>query len=371
MKMTEISRQRTAANLNETLAKTFGQRIDLESFTLDQLQNARNKVRTDLRAIETTESFDATLKNEDYQKHKMYLDVLNAAISEMDNVQEAPGDRIPQANPTKPKTPNVSPNTSGMQMGMKPGPNTNLDFKAAWNAFEKQLTSGYNARSKDFQNVIRNLQNAKSEFMRYWNETQKKAPRTQTFNSMYDESIVYTKGSKLREGAQEQAELVMAAKELVDTVGKWLQDTAEMQSESMLKLSDAIRDELGQEQADQFQQSVKPTLEALYQALEASRGALTQGVSLLTGEGGAAPQEMGAEPAPEGEMEPVEGGAEMGAAPEAGMEAPPEAGMEAGGDEFATAPPAGGGAADAGRPARESINRLSHSLGTILSSKKK
>jgi len=60
----------------------------------------------------------------------------------------------------------------------------------------------------------------------------------------------------------------------------------------------------------------------------------------------------------------------MGAAPEAGMEAPPEAGMEAGGDEFATAPPAGGGAADAGRPARESINRLSHSLGTILSSKK-
>ena len=82
---------------------------------------------------------------------------------------------------------------------------------------------------------------------------------------------------------------------------------------------------------------------------------------------------MGAEPAPEGEMEPVEGGAEMGAAPEAGMEAPPDPAMEAGagGDEFATAPAAGGGAAEAGRPARESINRLSHSLGTILSSKKK
>ena len=362
MKMTEISRQRTAANLNETLAKTFGQRIDLESFTLDQLQNARNKVRTDLRAIETTESFDATLKNEDYQKHKMYLDVLNAAISEMDNVQEAPGDRIPQANPTKPKTPNVSPNTSGMQMGMKPGPNTNLDFKAAWNAFEKQLTSGYNARSKDFQNVIRNLQNAKSEFMRYWNETQKKAPRTQTFNSMYDESIVYTKGSKLREGAQEQAELVMASKELVDTVGKWLQDTAEMQSESMLKLTDAIRDELGQEQADSFQQSVKPTLEALYQALEASRTALTQGVSLLTGEGAPAP-EMGAEAPAEGgetaaepEMEPVEGGEEMGAEM---------------GDEFAGAEAAGGGTVPEGREQRESRIPLSHKLGTILSSKKK
>lgn len=363
--MTEISRQRTAANLNETLAKTFGQRIDLESFTLDQLQNARNKVRTDLRAIETTESFDATLKNEDYQKHKMYLDVLNAAISEMDNIQEG------------------GINEKGIRAGYSDNARAAQDaIVGGWNAAKKiagdtwdQIGRGADKTKKRVRTAM-NTANA--------NAPKKKSVRTSTTGQqaggmanrikrgLDTNSIVYTRGSKLQEGAQEQAELVMAAKELVDTVGKWLQDTAEMQSESMLKLSDAIRDELGQEQADQFQQSVKPTLEALYQALEASRGALTQGVSLLTGEGAPAPA-MGAEPAPEGEMEPVEGGAEMGAAPEAGMEAPPDPAMEAGagGDEFATAPAAGGGAAEAGRPARESINRLSHSLGTILSSKKK
>ena len=363
MKMTEISRQRTAANLNETLAKTFGQRIDLESFTLDQLQNARNKVRTDLRAIETTESFDATLKNEDYQKHKMYLDVLNAAISEMDNIQEGgiteKGIRAGYSNTAKAAQDAVTgawDTATGFvgdkfdQVG-RGAKKTGKRLKTAWQSANMNKPKRTNVRtSTSGSNAVGMAKRMKS--------------------GLGDSAIMYTNGSKLQEGAQEQAELVMAAKELVDTVGKWLQDTAEMQSESMLKLSDAIRDELGQEQADQFQQSVKPTLEALYQALEASRGALTQGVSLLTGEGGAAPQEMGAEPAPEGEMEPVEGGAEMGAAPEAGMEAPPEAGMEAGGDEFATAPQAGGGAADAGRPARESINRLSHSLGTILSSKK-
>ena len=363
MKLQEISKPKTAAHLNETLAKTFGQRIDLEAFSLEQLQDARNKVRTSLRDIETTESFDATMRNEDYQRNKMYLDVLNAALNERSHISERSATMdLGMGNALRKGQKWVDDNVikPGMKLvkkGVKrAGRGYDNAVDAADDAYDRYRTKQmlpkkkYNVRAKASGQVI----GKKAKDM---------------YKSAKSESIMYTNGSRLAEGAQEQAELVMAAKELVDTVGKWLQDTAEMQSESMLKLSDAIRDELGQEQADQFQQSVKPTLEALYQALEASRGALTQGVSLLTGEGGAAPQEMGAEPAPEGEMEPLEGGAEMGA--EMPAEPGMEAGMEAGGDEFATAPAAGGGMEEAGRPARESINRLSHSLGTILSSKKK
>lgn len=368
MKLQEISKPKTAAQLNETLAKTFGQKIDLEAFTLEQLQDARNKVRTSLRDIETTESFDATIRNEDYQRNKMYLDVLNAALNERNHISE-------RASKFRPKTQDfglgnalskgqqwVDDNvvTPGMKFAKKTAGRIGRGFDNTVDAADDAIDR---YRTKQMQPEKKFKVRAKTS-------GQQAGKRVKNmYKSAKGESIMYTNGSRLAEGAQEQAELVMAAKELVDTVGKWLQDTAEMQSESMLKLTDAIRDELGQEQADQFQQSVKPTLEALYQALEASRGALTQGVSLLTGEGGAAPQEMGAEPAPEGEMEPLEGGAEMGA--EMPAEPGMEAGMEAGGDEFATAPAAGGGMEDAGRPARESINRLSHSLGTILSSKKK
>lgn len=360
MKLQEISKPKTAAQLNETLAKTFGQKIDLEAFSLEQLQDARNKVRTSLRDIETTESFDATIRNEDYQRNKMYLDVLNAALSERNHISErtstvdfglgkALGDFQDDAEQ---KWDDVK--AGGKRLYKRVGRNAEKGWKNIKTAFH---SANANAPKPNPDGVRRSTTGKQVGGM---------ASRFKKgLGKGLNNSIMYTNGSRLAEGAQEQAELVMAAKELVDTVGKWLQDTAEMQSESMLKLTDAIRDELGQEQADQFQQSVKPTLEALYQALEASRGALTQGVSLLTGEGGAAPQEMGAEPAPEGEMEPLEGGAEMGA------EMPAEPGMEAGGDEFATAPAAGGGMEEAGRPARESINRLSHSLGTILSSKKK
>lgn len=363
MKLQEISKPKTAAQLNETLAKTFGQKIDLEAFTLEQLQDARNKVRTSLRDIETTESFDATIRNEDYQRNKMYLDVLNAALSERNHISERTSTvdlGIGKALRKGQQWVDDNVITPGMKLAKKGvkrvGRGVDNTVDAADDAIDRYRTKQMQPKKKFKVRTKSSGQQAG-----------KKAK--DAVNSLRGESIMYTNGSRLAEGAQEQAELVMAAKELVDTVGKWLQDTAEMQSESMLKLTDAIRDELGQEQADQFQQSVKPTLEALYQALEASRGALTQGVSLLTGEGGAAPQEMGAEPAPEGEMEPLEGGAEMGA--EMPAEPGMEAGMEAGGDEFATAPAAGGGMEDAGRPARESINRLSHSLGTILSSKKK
>jgi hypothetical protein len=61
----------------------------------------------------------------------------------------------------------------------------------------------------------------------------------------------------------------------------------------MLELADAIRDEMGSEKSEAFVASVKPSLEAMYAAMESTRGALSGGVGLLTGEG-EAPM-MGAE----------------------------------------------------------------------------
>ena len=74
----------SAKKLNESLAQKFGQKINLEAFTTEQLLDVRNKLRTKLFNVETTESFD-TVQKEDYQKSKLFLDVLNAAIAERDD----------------------------------------------------------------------------------------------------------------------------------------------------------------------------------------------------------------------------------------------------------------------------------------------
>jgi hypothetical protein len=88
MNIREISKPVTAASLNESLAKRFGQRINLGKFTIEQLQDVRNKVRTTLSQVETNESFNSVQK-EAYQKSKLFLDVLNAEISERGDIDEA------------------------------------------------------------------------------------------------------------------------------------------------------------------------------------------------------------------------------------------------------------------------------------------
>ena len=283
MNIREISKPVTAKALNESLAKRFGKRIALETFTLEQLQNAQNKLRTDLFNVETTESFNS-VQREAYQKSKLFLDVLNAEIAERENIGEG----------------------------------------------------------------------AKPDFLDMDKDGDKKEPMKK--------AIKDKKKKKVSEGAEEQAELVMAAKDMVNRITGWMEDTAEMQTESMLELADAIRDELGAEKSEAFTNAVKPSLEAMYTAMESTREALTQGVGIVTGEGEAV-DTMGAED-PAGEdpaMEPtVDADAEEPAVD-------PETGEAA--DDFGADAAAAGGEAEAGRETRESIER-SRKIGTLLAGKK-
>ena len=301
MNIREISKPVTAASLNESLAKRFGQRINLGKFTIEQLQDVRNKVRTTLSQVETNESFNSVQK-EAYQKSKLFLDVLNAEISERGDIDEAKkpdadGDGVPD---WADKKPGKDDNAGKGKKGGKP----------------------------------------------------KKGVVPPQFKKK-NESIV-------KEGAEEAAELVMAAKDMVDRITGWMEDTAEMQTESMLELADSIRDEMGSEQSEAFVNIVKPALEALYTALEATREATTQGVGLMTGEE-MPEQPMGDEVAPEGEaeMEPTVD-AEDGAI---------DAEIPADDDGMGAADAAVGGEEEAGRAKRESVER-SRRLGTILSKKK-
>jgi len=244
MQVREFTKPVTAKALNESLAKRFGAKIDIDKFTTEQLQDVRNKLRTKVFNVETTESFDAVQK-EDYAKNKLFLDVLNAALAERDDVTVAIDEAIEQVN----------------------------------------------------------------------------------------------------EGAEDAAELVMAAKDMVDRVTGWMEDTAEMQTESMLELADAIRDEMGSAQSESFTATVKPALEAMYAAMESTRDTLTQGVGMLTGEG-EAPEPMGDEPA----MEPT-----VDAEAEADVDVADAA--DAADDGMGAADAAAGGEEPMGREKRESVQR--------------
>jgi bacterioferritin (cytochrome b1) len=295
MKINELSKPLTANALNESLGKNFGQRLRLEAFTLSQLEDARNRLRTQLADVETNESFDTVHKSDAYQKGKLFLDTIVKEIDERDEwVTEAEKD--PETGFTK-------------------------WLKATHNKSVRELKGNeYTKMSKEYK---------------------------------------ASKKEAVKEGAEESAQLTMAAKDMVDRVTGWMEDTAEMQTESMLELGDSIRDELGSEMSEQFINTVKPALENLYSVFETTREALTGGVAIITGEGG--PEVMpGDETGMEDPaMEPTVDG-EPGAEGDMGVEEPVA-------DEFGASEPATGGEEVADREKRESVNHRSRRLGNILS----
>jgi hypothetical protein len=137
---------------------------------------------------------------------------------------------------------------------------------------------------------------------------------------------------------------------MVDKVTGWMEDTAEMQTESMLELADAIRDEMGSEQSESFVNTVKPALEAMYAAMESTRTALTSGVGILTGEGGGMDADMMGGDDMDG-MDDMEPTTDMD-----GMDMDTDlGGLE--GDDFDADASAAGGDLDMGREKRESVER--------------
>jgi len=137
----------------------------------------------------------------------------------------------------------------------------------------------------------------------------------------------------LMEGELETAEVVLAAKDMQDSVQAMVEDASKMLNEQLPPLLDTIRDQVGTAQADQFKNSVASALQGLLDTLNSTRDQLDQAARGLAGEQVAEPMAMGGDDL----------GAEL---PE------PEISDLDSGDEFAAADAAVGGDEDQGRERR-------------------
>jgi hypothetical protein len=83
MKTTDLFKiNRSSSRLNESFSKTFGKKINLENFDLHQLQDARNKLRTQISQVRSESGFNENLENDAYTKAQWMLDAINAEILE-------------------------------------------------------------------------------------------------------------------------------------------------------------------------------------------------------------------------------------------------------------------------------------------------
>jgi|TARA_B100001964_G_C14251786_1_gene610331 hypothetical protein len=373
MKISQFNAKVTAEQMNQTLAQMFGESIDLKKFTMEQLESA--KTRT-INKISTLQAQENLATSEEYQKQRMFLDVINAAIEGgMSDIhvgaQEIVGEYQDEPDHlAKPKA-EVIADLERRKADAKDS-TSQYTLSTAIDMVEKGFDDQGDAipdpsdmapenintdtmKATDLKTTeAKGKDQCQHSNCRCGGKDHDKDGDVDSKDYMKSKDIAIKKAMKkedvqVKEGAEENAQLVMAAKDMVDKITGWMEDTASMQTESMLELSDAIRDEVGSEQSESFVNQVKPALESLYSALEVTRTSLTGGVAVLTGE--TVPATMGTDTPEEPVVEPTDDIADVPA------------------DDFGASEPATGGDLPADRGKRESILRMSRRLAETLSAK--
>jgi hypothetical protein len=213
MKALELTKTITTEGLLAQFESRFGQTLNLEGMDQAQLEDMANMVRTKIHTITDNQHFGQELKDENYHKNQMMLDILNQAVREASGIS------------------------------------TQITPQQQMIAKKIQQVPGLKDQDKD-----------------------------QIIGAMVQ------KESEIKEGIENQSELILAAKDMMDKVTGYLEELASMKTEGMLELSDRIRDEMGAEKADAFTQKIKPALESAEQTLTNTRTELDQAVRILTGE---------------------------------------------------------------------------------------
>jgi hypothetical protein len=154
----------------------------------------------------------------------------------------------------------------------------------------------------------------------------------------------------LREASEvQQAQVVLAAQDMVDKMQKMLEEITALQFKDLPALVDSIKNEVGAQQANQFNADATAALSGLVQNLQAGKQQMEAALGVVTGEG-AAPVDagMGADLGAGNEMGAAADLDAAGADLEAGM-GDLEAGAEVAADDLEAEP---GAAADLGRGRR-------------------
>jgi hypothetical protein len=282
MKLNELAVTRPTQQLAKVFEGHFDQRVQIDSLNRKQLHSMYRQVRGVLSEVRSSPARHTSEKNSAYLKMMMMEQALADRIYE---------DEMTQQNPA---TPGVNPQQAAA-MAAKQKIDDKDRITKELEDLKKQVT--------DKQNELNDINT--STTVQEWHRRAR------------------SHGYYLSEGEVQQAQVVLAAQDMVDKLQSMIEDSTEMQFKELPALVDSIKNQIGQEQAAQFNNDAQAALSGLVQNLQGSKQQLEQALGVVTGQGPVAMPggDMGAP----GGM-PAAPGGDMGlAGPPPGGEMPPEA----------------------------------------------
>lgn len=279
MKLFELAAQRPSKKAAKVFESYFGDSINVDVISPKQARMMLSKVRKLVNEHKATAAYHTSEQNPTYLKLMMMERVLATKVSETPTVAVG-------------STAGANQNQTMSVQGMPPVNPTTVAGDAAKKA---QRDAQINTISDPKLKVA--MQKATQGTGSADDQKMIAQAALQTTNESF-RRFAY---NLLRESEVQQAQVVLASQDMVDEVQKMSEQVSSMQFKDLPALVDQIKNQIGVDQAMQFNTDATAALAGLLQNLQGARQQLDQALGVVTGQ--AAPQVPGEDDGFGGEMD--------------------------------------------------------------------
>ena len=313
MKLQELESKTKAQQSQRVFESYFGQKLAVDAMDSRQARAMLNRVRGLIREHRQTPGFHTSEKNPAYLKLVVMEQALEARVKES-SPGAAPGMAMAQ-NANRPQAPgeqDIDPQST-MAGVRKMATATGQQNKAAM--LGKAIDTA--VQGKPLNPMQR------TELGKQLGAMQKAMSNPQMANRLQQMLKTATaesvKPRRLREASElQQAQVVLAAQDMVDQIQGMIEDISAMQFKDLPALVNSIRNDIGMDQAQQFNNDATAALQGLIQGLQGTKTQLESAQGILTGQ---APVVPGMD---QTAAAPVAGEVDVDADIQADLELPPE-----------------------------------------------
>jgi hypothetical protein len=272
MKLFELDATRQTKQAAKVFESYFGNSISFDLITRKQASSMLNRVRGLIAEHRSKPSFHTSEQNPSYMKLVVMEQGLAAKLREY-------------TSPAAPGSASISASSTGGTVTADP------------NQLAANATLAKQQRNRQLQDEVAQLQKQINDKKREMSMPMAEA-----------------RLRRIAESEVQQAQVVLASQDMVDQVQKMIEQVTAMQFKDLPALVDQVKNQIGADQAMQFNQDATGALTGLTQNLQGSKQQLEGALGVVTGQApvvpgenmGAPAPELGAEelpPAPEGEEE--------------------------------------------------------------------
>jgi hypothetical protein len=245
MKLQELAAAKPTRQISKVFESYFGSEIKLDRIPARQAKAMLNRVRGILGETRRQPSFHQSEKNPSYLKLLMMEQALAA--------------RLKETTPAMPAAPGAPVAPGAAVAGGKPA------------------VAGAVAKDPKLAAALK-----KSAAGQTMNPEEQKLVAGAAM--MQAESRLRRVMSRLNESEVQQAQVVLAAQDMVDKMQSMLEDASEMQFKELPALVDSIKNQVGIDQAQQFNTDATAALTGLVQNLQGAKAQLDQALGVVTGQ---------------------------------------------------------------------------------------